>query len=96
MVDDVPVLLHNLASLFEEKNKQYANAFMENGAIFALLFPKGIELKSEEDFRRFCLFMMLVHKLTRYANSWAKGGHDDSLDDLAVYAMMNKFSDNKK
>jgi hypothetical protein len=88
--------LHQLAALFEERDKQYGAAYLDVGKVWIALFPNGLTLKTERDFRRACLLMMLIHKLKRYAAGWERGGHDDSLDDLAVYAMMNKHSDKIK
>jgi hypothetical protein len=39
------------------------------------------------------VFVQIVGKLTRYAEQFTSGGHEDSLDDTAVYSMMMKELD---
>jgi hypothetical protein len=57
------------------------------------MFPDGIELREPEDFTRFALFLQAHGKLVRYASRFTQGGHNDSLDDTAVYAQILKFVD---
>lgn len=53
------------------------------------IFPNGLMLVSEEDFNRFCIFVQVVSKATRYGQNMAnRKGHKDSLDDMSVYAAM--------
>lgn len=33
----------------------------------------------------FHIFNLIIIKLYRYANNWEKGGHQDSIHDMAVY-----------
>lgn len=84
----VPVKLNALADLFRERNKLYSSNYKEVGKIFVALFPGGLELKSIEDFNRFCVFHHAVDKMTRYGKQFRQGGHADSLDDLSVYAQI--------
>ena len=51
------------------------------------LFPKGVNLKTIEDYNRFGIINMLVAKLTRYCQGWPKS-HQDSIHDLGVYAFI--------
>jgi hypothetical protein len=54
------------------------------------IFPHGLTLDTEEDFNRFSIFIQVVSKATRYGQNLAKKkGHRDSLEDMAVYAIMN-------
>ncbi len=85
--------LHDKANLFAERNAVYGDNYLRFGKIMMALLPNGIHLESESDMNQFTLFVQLVHKLSRYANSLGKGGHADSLDDNAVYSMMLKQSD---
>lgn len=84
----VPEMLRNAAKIYEERNKLYGDNYKRFGWIMNTLFPDGINLSHPEDFNRFGIFVQMVSKLTRYAQNFEKGGHSDSLDDLAVYAMM--------
>lgn len=51
------------------------------------IFPKGLVLDTAEDFNRFCLYVQVISKATRYGQSFKKG-HRDSMEDMAVYAIM--------
>lgn len=87
-------LLTQLASLFEERNKKYKDNYKRFGHILIQMFPEGLALKTPEEFNRFALFLQVLHKQTRYAHSILEGGHPDSLDDTAVYAMLTQEFDN--
>ena len=76
------------ADIYEERNKMYGDNFATMGKVFAEFFPNGVELKTEEDFRRFHLFNYIIGKMGRYAQTFEIGGHLDSLDDTVVYAAM--------
>lgn len=88
MTKSVPQALRDLGELYEERNKLYKNNYLNFGKMIKGMIPDGVELKTEEDFNRFALFMQLVHKCSRYAHNLTNGGHDDSLDDLSVYSQM--------
>lgn len=89
--------LERAAKLYREKNAEYKDGYKRVGESYAAMFPKGVVLRTPEDFNRFTLFMLLVHKLNRYAvNFTNRGGHVDSLDDLAVYSMMLKELDTQQ
>lgn len=87
--------LRELAELYEEKRKEYKNAYYKHGAIMKALFPTGIVLYSELDFNRFALLDLMVVKLNRYSEAFkAEKTSPDSLDDLAVYsAMLREIDD---
>jgi len=85
--------LEKKARLFEERNALYGDNYIRFGTIMKALFPKGLVLKTEQDFNRFGIFVQVVAKVTRYGENFARGGHDDSLDDNAVYSMMLKQLD---
>lgn len=84
----VPEMLRDAASIYEERNKLYGDNYKRFGSIMRELFPQGLELKTEDEFNRYCVFIQVVSKITRYAENFIRGGHADSLDDMAVYAMM--------
>ncbi len=80
-------ILDGLASIYRERNAIYGSNFNDMGPVMAGFFPNGITLRTPEDHIRFHLFMLIMVKMTRYANSWANG-HSDSLRDGAVYCAM--------
>jgi hypothetical protein len=84
----VPDEIAKLAALYAEKHGEYGDTEIYSGEVFVGLLPNGVVLKTRSDFARFALFHHLVNKVLRYANNFAAGGHEDSLRDLALYAMM--------
>ena len=80
--------LHRLADLFESRNAEYGSSYKQAGLVLARLFPNGVTLIDDGDFNRFCLIVMIIHKLKRYTENFEEGGHEDSSDDLTVYAAM--------
>jgi len=83
------------ADLFRERNRQYGGNYTKFGPVMASMFPDGIILRGEEELGRLVLFAHLLTKLTRYAQNMDRGGHEDSLDDMSVYAMMLAEHDEK-
>jgi hypothetical protein len=85
--------LEQKAILFEERSKVYGANYKHFGQIMKGMFPDGLVLQTEEEFNRIGLLVMLMSKFSRYANNFKKGGHRDSLDDIAVYSMMTAECD---
>jgi hypothetical protein len=52
------------------------------------LFPDPLLLTTEQDWNRLGVFVQVLSKVSRYAENFNRGGHDDSLLDMAVYAAM--------
>lgn len=88
MVKSVPEMLLDSAATFEERSKVYGDNYKRFGAVMQRMFPNGLSCNSVDDFNRLGVFVQIVSKVTRYAEQFAKGGHDDSLLDLSVYATM--------
>lgn len=86
--DRIVQSLRSAADLFEQRNKIYGDNFIHFGKVMKGIFPRGLELQTEEEFNRFCIFVQVVSKATRYGQSFKRGGHRDSLDDTSVYSMM--------
>ena len=78
----VPERLRALADLYEAKNKEYGNAYKTLGAV-----AFGLGLSSDVNWNQTAVLCVMMYKLQRYCAN-LDGGHGDSLDDLAVYAMM--------
>ena len=85
---EVPRRLRELAKLFEDRHQLYGDNYMMFGDVMAALFPTGIEADTEHDWNRLGLLTEMVYKFTRYVAMFHRGGHPDSLDDLAVYTVM--------
>lgn len=94
MSDFVPNQLNDKAALYKQRNALYGDTYKAQGAAMIELFPKGLALKSVNDHNRFAIFQTMMSKMCRYASNFHNGGHEDSLDDISVYAMMLKELDN--
>jgi hypothetical protein len=87
-VKSVPDRLSDLGDLYAQRNKLYGDNYKNTGKVLKGMFPNGITLNTEAQFNRFALFIQIIHKSTRIAQSLPRDSHEDSLDDLAVYAQM--------
>lgn len=87
----VPDMLHEAADTYRQRAEVYGDNYKRFGYVIGALFPDGVThlKKPGVDWNsRYGLLMQMVSKLTRYCENFNKGGHDDSLQDLAVYATM--------
>jgi len=80
--------LIELAELFNERGNDYKDGYKRHGKVVTALFPNGVSQDNYEDANRFALLTCILIKLVRYCDNFDKGGHADSLDDLAVYAQI--------
>jgi hypothetical protein len=87
-VKTVPELLRKSAKIYEQRNKVYGDTYKRFGKVMTGLFPTGMRCNSEEDFNRMGCLVQVVGKLVRYSAQFDRFGHEDSLEDLAVYTMM--------
>ena len=90
----VPERLTDLGDLYAERGKVYGDDYKRHGDLMRVFFPNGVILKTLDDFNRYGIFKELVTKLNRYSKSWSTGGHEDSLNDISVYAQMLQELDN--
>lgn len=88
----VPEALRQAAVIYEQRYALYGDNYKRFGKLLAALFPDGISIASAEDpvkaGNRLGVLIQILSKITRYCENFNRGGHADSLDDLAVYAMM--------
>ena len=77
-----------LGDLFKKRNKEYGDDYKHHGYVMMGYLPNGITLTTASDFNRYAIYMMMVAKMGRYGKNFDLGGHEDSLNDIAVYAMM--------
>tara|TARA_R110000744_G_scaffold196160_1_gene315329 strand:- start:1012 stop:1314 length:303 start_codon:yes stop_codon:yes gene_type:complete len=84
--------LKGLASIFEQRGKLYKDGYKRHGEILKALFPEGVDQDDEKTLNRYVIVVYLITKLVRYCDNFTAGGHEDSLDDLAVYAeILNSY-----
>lgn len=88
-------ILNSAAETFRERNVMYRENWKDVGATLAALFPAGISLKTPQDHTRFHFLVLMIVKISRYANMW-DNPHADSMRDLAVYAAMLESYDAKE
>jgi len=93
MKANVPEYLRSAAEIYEQRNKLYGDNYKEFGNWVDKLFPEGLAVDTPEDFNRLGVLIQMLSKISRYAHNFHKGGHDDSLGDLAIYTMMLKELD---
>lgn len=86
-------IMRQSADVQESRNAEYGNAYKRHGPAIAPLFPDGVTLQTPEDHTRFAILTLAFGKLTRYAGSFHRGGHEDSLTDLIAYVAMLKEVD---
>lgn len=90
----VPKMLQESADVYKQRQEVYGDCHKKFGEVMVVLFPTGIceyykEVNpSVEHYSRVGILVQIISKLTRYAQNFDKGGHDDSLQDLVVYATM--------
>ena len=84
----VPQMLTEAAEIYEERNELYGDNYKRHGRVMAAMFPRGISVTSVSGHNRMGILVQIVAKITRYAENFEKGGHEDSLKDLAVYSQM--------
>lgn len=71
----------------------YGDHFMDTGDLLFMLLGGPVALTTRKDMTRFKNLTQVVDKLHRYCVNFHKGGHPDSLDDLAVYAQIQAYMD---
>lgn len=81
-------ILLEASKTFRERNAVYKDNYKNIGKVMTGFFPEGVTLRTEEDFNRFHLFVLMMVKGTRYSQNWNNGGHQDSIRDACVYAAM--------
>jgi hypothetical protein len=79
----VPELLKEKADLFEAKSKEYGNSYLQYGKVMKEIFPNGFNCNNVDEWNKFGIFSMMVHKLLRTANTNFKS--IDSIKDMQVY-----------
>lgn len=87
-------LLQEAVDIFKARREVYGDNYMKHGYVMTAFFPDSIPIvNSAKDHSRFGLLTQIISKLTRYCENFSKGGHDDSLADLSVYAAILRSLD---
>lgn len=86
-------ILESAGNTFRERNKVYGDNFLRVGNMMAAMFPEGLILKTQQDWNRMHMLLLMVVKQSRYATNWDKGGHKDSIHDATVYGAMLEMID---
>lgn len=87
------------AATFRQRNKKYGDSYLSFGAVMAILFPKGLNIKpgDVESFNRLGVYVQVISKACRYATTLTAGGHQDSAHDIMVYgAMLEEVTKDEK
>lgn len=89
-------ILLSAAKTFAERAKVYGENYKKVGGALAAMFPEPPKLETAEDHNRYYIFTLIVMKLSRYANNFSTGGHQDSIHDAAVYAAILESIDSER
>ena len=81
-------IMEEMLETFKERHKLYGDNYKRIGKVLESLFPAGITLKTVSEHNQYHLFMMMVVKLTRFANTNLT--HKDSVHDIGIYAAMEE------
>jgi hypothetical protein len=85
------------AEFIERKNKDYGNAKDLGGKILNLLFPNGLNLTTERDFKEYGIINNIIGKLCRFSNLWDRKAEPnfesigDTLKDMGHYSFILKI-----
>ena len=93
----VPDRLEALAKIYRERNAVYGDNYKHTGKVFTGLFPRGLTVTTEAEWNRLSLYVHIISKVTRYGQTMGRGekGHADSLEDIAVYSIMTRETDDE-
>jgi hypothetical protein len=83
----VAKMLEQSAATFAERHAVYGDNYKKFGEV-CMPMLSGIKIEHAGDFNRLGILVQIISKLTRYCENFNRGGHDDSLNDLAVYTTM--------
>lgn len=81
-------ILEDMAKTFRERNALYGNNYHHFGEMMVALFPRPLTISTEEEWNRLALLLQVQIKVSRYAQQFPTGGHQDSAHDAGVYSAM--------
>jgi len=81
-------LMESAIATFRDRRSSYGNSIDKFGEVMHALFPQGLGIEGPQQWAWLGLMVQVVHKLTRYANSYGGESSHDSIHDLGVYAFL--------
>ena len=82
-------LLKEKSELYISKSKEYGSTYKDFGKVAAALFPGGLKIITEDEWNRFGVYVMLIHKMMRISRKIFNAEISvDSIKDMQVYAAM--------
>lgn len=75
------------AATFRERDAVYGPSYIRFGQVMDGLFPEGLHIQKGDinSHIRLGVFVQLISKMTRYAETLQDGGHEDCAHDIMVY-----------
>jgi hypothetical protein len=94
-------IIEEMAATFAARGADYSPGDVPGHEVHAqllqLLWPQGIDFPDIETANRFVLFNFILGKVVRYGLLLNKGGHQDSIHDIAVYsAILDSYHERPK
>jgi hypothetical protein len=88
-------LMESALATFRDRRSSYGNSIDKFGEVMHALFPQGLGIDGPQQWAWLGLMVQVVHKLTRYSNSYYDQSSHDSIHDLGVYAFLLQELDRK-
>lgn len=93
---DVPELMEEAIKTYRKKNQDYGDSYKIIGHVMEKIFPKGITLNNASEFNRIGALILILTKITRYANLFSKekinfDSKNDTVMDLGVYSFILSY-----
>ncbi len=79
-------VMEKMLETFNERKARYGMNYLQLGHVMMTLFPDGLTLNTVDGWNRLHLFLQMMVKATRLANTNLT--HEDSAHDASVYAAM--------
>ena len=85
---DISPVFDRLRQIYLERRSAYGDSYFTFGEMMNVLFPEGINLKGRDHFMIFGLLVHVLTKMARFTCKMPDEAHSDSLQDMAVYALL--------
>lgn len=85
---DISKRFDQIRDIYQDRRQQYGDSYLMFGGVMSALFPEGVTISSDQDFAKLGILVQIIGKITRYTNHFPSGSHSDSLQDIAVYALL--------
>ncbi len=96
---EVPELMEEAIEIYKNKNQDYGDSYKIIGHVMERIFPKGITLNNASEFNRIGALILILTKITRYANLFSKekinfDSKSDTTLDMGVYSFILTYLEN--